>query len=142
MKTSIISILICLFSVITFGQTSEDVADAEVKSEISSDTEVKKKEYVLGGKKKKAKDLFFITQNSPNPFNSFTAINYHLTMKAEASIVFYNKDNQVYRTVKLSGKDLHGSVLLSRGMFETGKYQYAFVVNGEVIDFKTMVVTD
>ncbi len=91
---------------------------------------------------KTAKDLFFITQNSPNPFKTYTSINYHLTVEAEVSVLFYDKDNQLYRTIKLSSKDLHGSLVLSRDMFEPGKYQYAFVVNGEIVDFKTMVVTD
>lgn len=134
--------LIISFSGVAQEVDSTGVVSSKIENNAEEDVEAEKS-YKVGDKIRNGKDLFFITQNSPNPFTSFTSINYHLTIEAdEIKIMFYGKDNALYRTINLNGKDLHGSLILSRDMFEAGKYTYVFVVNGEMIKSKIMVVKD
>lgn len=135
--------LIFLFLLISGLSFSQGIDQENLESEVTEQTENKERIYQIGENKRTGKDLFFISQNSPNPFTSYTSINYHLTIEvAEIKIMFYDKNNQLYRTIELDGTKLHGSLVLSRDMFEAGKYTYAFIVNGEIIDSKVLVVKD
>ena len=79
-------------------------------------------------------------QNTPNPFNQVSQINYFLPEDSnEASIFIYNLNGKQVRKYDLRTKG-HGSVDV--GGFEAGMYIYTMVVDGQELGSKRMILTE
>lgn len=77
-------------------------------------------------------------QNSPNPFNTGTQINYFLPQGVVgASIVFYDSYGNQVKTVPLT-QNGNGTLNVNAGSLSNGLYSYSLVINGSVIDTKRM----
>ena len=79
-------------------------------------------------------------QNSPNPFNQVSQINYFLPEDSnEASIFIYNLSGKQIRRYDLRTKG-HSSIEV--GGFEAGMYIYTLVVDGKELGNKRLILTE
>lgn len=79
-------------------------------------------------------------QNSPNPFNTGTKINYYLpegTMGA--TIVFYDTYGNQIKTIQLNQTG-NGTLTITPDNLTNGIYSYSLIVNNTVVDTKKMVL--
>jgi len=79
--------------------------------------------------------------NTPNPFTQKTVINYFLPQKVNnAALTITDMNGKLMKTVTLTqaGK---GQVVVEAGQLSAGTYKYALIVNGQLIDAKSMVLT-
>ncbi|HEY6977910.1 MAG TPA: tail fiber domain-containing protein [Chitinophagaceae bacterium] len=82
-----------------------------------------------------------LAQNSPNPFNQSTVINYLLPQNtANAFIRITDVNGRLIKNIAATAKG-KGQVILQAGELAAGIYQYSLVVNGKLIDTKKMVLT-
>ena len=82
-----------------------------------------------------------LKQNSPNPFNKNTVINYYLPEQAGNAVVNISDINgKVIKSIAVTQKG-QGQLLLEAGQLNAGTYQYSFIINGQVVDTKKMVLT-
>ncbi len=82
----------------------------------------------------------YISQNMPNPTNSEAIIKYYLPENSGNAIVrFFSLSGQVMKEVDLENKG-QGEIKVNLHRMATGSYMYALIVDGELIDTKTMVV--
>jgi hypothetical protein len=83
----------------------------------------------------------FIKQNSPNPFNSSTKIEYLVPEGAgNAAIYFYDMQGAQKKVVKLNQKG-ESSITINGGEFTPGMYLYSLIIDDKLIDTKRMVLT-
>lgn len=81
-----------------------------------------------------------LEQNTPNPFNGVTTINYTLPENTtNATITITGINGQVIRTVNLNGKG-KGQLLLQAEELSAGSYMYSLHVNGNLIDTKSLLL--
>lgn len=79
-------------------------------------------------------------QNTPNPFNSGTKINYYLPEgMMGAAIVFYDNYGNQIKTIPLSQTGT-GTLNITSDNLGNGIYSYSLMVNGNIIDTKRMVL--
>lgn len=86
-------------------------------------------------------EKIFLGQNSPNPFEGKTSINYYIPETvATASIVFYSVSGQL---IKKEPINTFGSGTLDLNASEVagGMYTYALEVDGKIADTKRMMVS-
>ncbi len=79
-------------------------------------------------------------QNTPNPFNTGTKINYYLpegTMGA--TIIFYDNYGDQIKALQLSQTG-NGTLNVTPDNLSNGIYSYSLIVNGNIIDTKKMVL--
>lgn len=82
-----------------------------------------------------------LDQNTPNPFNGYTVINYNLpdnTTSAKLMITAVN--GQLIREISLNGKG-KGQVQLQANELNAGSYLYSLYVNGQMVDTKTLLLS-
>jgi hypothetical protein len=80
-----------------------------------------------------------LSQNFPNPFASQTTIDYFIPENvSEAHLNFYNSSGALIKTVKLSGAG-EGTLNVSAATLRNGTYTYSLVLDGQIIESKTMV---
>jgi len=80
-------------------------------------------------------------QNSPNPFQTETTIEYYISENSkETSLFIYNLQGKELKKVPISIKG-KGNVVIKGSEFEAGMYIYSLIVDGVLIDTKTMVLT-
>lgn len=81
-----------------------------------------------------------LEQNTPNPFNGVTTINYILPENTtNATITITGINGQVIRTVNLNGKG-KGQLLLQADELSAGSYMYSLHVNGKLVDTKSLLL--
>jgi len=79
-----------------------------------------------------------LRQNIPNPFDTFTTIEYQLPEHVDAaSLVIYDLNGRTIATYDISGK---GSVEFITEKLDSGIYVYAIVANGKNIVNKKMLI--
>jgi hypothetical protein len=80
-------------------------------------------------------------QNSPNPFNEKTIIEYEIGEKAfsEANIYVFDLNGKLLKTYPLNSAK--GNIEISAFELEPGMYLYSLVVNKKEIDTKRMILT-
>ncbi|MGZ3932071.1 MAG: tail fiber domain-containing protein [Bacteroidia bacterium] len=84
----------------------------------------------------------YVKQNTPNPFNKETSIDYYISEKAaEAGILIFDMNGKLLKTLKLNGRG-SGSVSISASDLQPGMYFYSLIVNGKEIDTKKMILTE
>ena len=82
-----------------------------------------------------------LQQNSPNPFNNTTTINYSLPKAySSAKIIITNSNGVVLKQINLSAKG-NGSVNINASTLAAGAYQYSLYVDGKIIDTKKMMLS-
>ena len=85
-------------------------------------------------------DLPVLLQNIPNPTDQNTVIHYYIPDNTiDASLEFFSISGQLLRSVNLekSGK---GSLNVDISNIPSGNYKYSLVVDGQIIDTKSMGV--
>ena len=81
-------------------------------------------------------------QNSPNPFNASTTIEYYLKENTlNAMINIYDMNGTQLQTIPLDGTG-YGNITINGGEYNSGMYLYALIADGQVVDTKQMVLTD
>lgn len=81
-------------------------------------------------------------QNSPNPFNTSTEIQYYLPEEVqEGTIYIFNMQGTLISSKKA---DTHGksSITINASELNAGMYIYSLVIDGKEIDSKRMILTD
>lgn len=106
----------------------------ELKTQLAELMKVNKQFATLNGNENK------LMQNSPNPFNTVTKIEYVVTSEANNYITVSNLEGKPIKTVKLTGKG-KGIVELSAGTLSSGTYTYSLYANGNLVDTKLMVIS-
>lgn len=82
-----------------------------------------------------------LLQNSPNPFNEKTAIQYVLPEGASNAVIYVNDMNgKAIKTVVLD-KSKNGEININANTLGAGSYTYSLVVDGVIIDTKRMLLT-
>lgn len=82
-----------------------------------------------------------LEQNTPNPFNGSTLINYNLPENTtNAKLVITSINGQVVRTLNLAGKG-KGQVQLQASELQAGSYMYSLYVNGNLVDTKALLLS-
>jgi hypothetical protein len=81
-------------------------------------------------------------QNSPNPFNKNTQIEYFLSeITQNAMINIYDMNGSQLKSIPLNQKG-KGSITINGSEFKAGMYMYSLIADGQLIDTKRMVLTD
>ena len=82
-----------------------------------------------------------LKQNVPNPFNGQTNINYFLPVNnGNAYITFITTDGQTLKSVKLAGNG-NGTITLKASELPSSAYKYALIIDGRIIDTKSMILS-
>ncbi len=85
-----------------------------------------------------ADDIPVLLQNIPNPSDHQTTINYYLPDHyGSASLEFYSYSGQQITTVPIKDSG-RGSLRVDISNLPNGNYTYSLIVDGQVIDTKTM----
>lgn len=83
----------------------------------------------------------YLEQNTPNPFNKATNIQYNLPSKfVKAQVIITDKYGQTLKQMNISGSG-KGSINIDASTFAAGVYNYALVVDGIVTSSRQMVLT-
>jgi trimeric autotransporter adhesin len=80
-----------------------------------------------------------LQQNTPNPFRSATVINYTLPQHVSGAQIIITDVNG--NTIKKATVSASGSLTVAAGSLASGTYKYSLVVDGKLVDTKTMVLT-
>jgi hypothetical protein len=81
-------------------------------------------------------------QNTPNPFNTDTKIDYSLNDSINKAYIIINDLNgNEIKQIELSMKG-HGSVIIHGSELKAGMYLYTLIANNIIIDTKRMVLTE
>lgn len=88
-----------------------------------------------------AQDMPLLSQNQPNPFNEKTIIRFYLPKGTRAaSIKVFDNSGSVHRLFVLNGEG-PGTIEIDGNTLAAGTYYYSLLVDRNVIDTKTMVLT-
>lgn len=84
-----------------------------------------------------------LSQNTPNPFNRSTTINYQVQSDAsEALICIYNLGGVQLKQYPINVTGAKGQLIVEASTLAPGMYVYGLVVDGKLCDAKRMVVTE
>lgn len=88
-----------------------------------------------------AQDLPLLSQNQPNPFSEKTVIRFYLPKGTKgASIKVFDNAGAVYRLFALTGEG-PGIIEIEANSLAAGTYYYSLLLENNVIDTKTMMIT-
>jgi hypothetical protein len=88
-----------------------------------------------------AQDLPVLSQNRPNPFSEKTIIRFYLPKGTNAaSIKVFDNSGSVYRMFALNGEG-PGTIEIEGNTLAAGTYYYSLLVDHNLIDTKTMMIT-
>lgn len=84
----------------------------------------------------------YIKQNSPNPFNKETSIDYFIAEKSSAaSILVFDMNGKRLKTFRIESNG-KGSLTINANEFQPGIYYYSLIINNKEIDTKKMILTE
>jgi len=87
------------------------------------------------------KDMPTLSQNAPNPFHETTVIRFYVPKGSkDASIRVTDTSGAVIRLFSLNGFGT-GSITIEANSMAPGNYPYSLVVDRQMVDTKTMVIT-
>lgn len=79
-------------------------------------------------------------QNQPNPFNNTTTINFDLPSEAISSVLhIFDFNGKLVKTIVIEKSE--SQYILNTNSLKSGIYAYSLVIDGVVVDTKTMVLT-
>lgn len=82
-----------------------------------------------------------LDQNTPNPFNTQTSINFYLPLSVgSASIYIYDMNGTQLKSYSISERG-KGVISIQATEFSAGMYLYSLITDGKVIDTKRMILT-
>lgn len=82
-----------------------------------------------------------LLQNTPNPFNEKTEINYFIPENSNQAIIFiYNMNGVQLKEFVLKDKG-KGKIVINGAEFEAGMYLYALIIDNKEISTKRMILT-
>ena len=85
-------------------------------------------------------NTIILDQNSPNPFNEETFINYTIPKNvSKALIMIYDNSGQVLKKVIINDRG-EGSLHVYAEKLSSGIYSYSLIADGQTIDTKQMVL--
>ncbi|HLF64239.1 MAG TPA: M28 family peptidase [Saprospiraceae bacterium] len=114
------------------SQSIESLPSEEVREQVSGTNDVE------GQQPKNV----YLHQNKPNPFDESTTISYWVKTAFQydhAEIVIMDLNGKVIRRLGTSPQQGMNEVLYHHGYRATGTYVYALVVDGRVVEERTMV---
>lgn len=83
-----------------------------------------------------------LQQNSPNPFNHDTRINYYLPDDVQSATLYvYNMQGTQMKSYQLSGRGQSSHIIYAQE-FVSGMYLYTLIADGIKVDTKRMVLTE
>ncbi|WP_171609458.1 tail fiber domain-containing protein [Limnovirga soli] len=81
-----------------------------------------------------------LSQNIPNPFNNYTVIRYQVPQQSKQAVINITAaDGKIVKLINLSAKN-NGQLNLQTSELAAGTYRYSLIVDGKLIDTKTMVL--
>lgn len=81
-------------------------------------------------------------QNAPNPFNIETTIKYSVPSTAKSANIFvYDINGNKKKSFSLSERG-EGNIKIAANGLSQGIYFYSMVIDGEILDSKTMLITE
>lgn len=84
----------------------------------------------------------YIRQNSPNPFNKETIIEFFIAEKnAASSMLIMDMTGKLLKTLKLNSSG-SGSVTINSNELTPGMYYYSLIVNAKEVGTKKMILTE
>src|SRR3972149_8777765 len=91
-------------------------------------------------KDKTSENGSILFQNTPNPFDENTQIDYYLAENTSAGIYIYDMNGAHLKNIPLYRKG-YGNITIKGGELQGGMYMYALIAGGKVIDTKRMILT-
>jgi len=89
----------------------------------------------------KVGEMPFVEQNAPNPFSAQTEIMYYIPRNANGGVMqITDRSGKVLKSISIQETGA-GKVVLDANELAAGSYYYTFMVDGRIIDTKTMVLT-
>lgn len=87
-------------------------------------------------------DEFELYQNSPNPFNPNTTIEYRLGKSAVVTLNIYNLRGELVRSFRQGTQEPgRHSVIFNGTLLPSGMYVYGLEINGVIADSKKMIIS-
>ncbi|MCK9421890.1 MAG: T9SS type A sorting domain-containing protein [Bacteroidales bacterium] len=129
-----------LITAIKEQQKTIDLLTENIAKSSYDPTNIFLKEGFINNEQSSSINLLY--QNSPNPFNKHTTIEFFLAQGVNsASILFYNlQGTQIKRTViSERGKS---NIIIKDSEFKPGMYYYSLLVDGIVVSIKRMIIQD
>ncbi|HXD91718.1 MAG TPA: tail fiber domain-containing protein [Bacteroidia bacterium] len=85
------------------------------------------------------KDVAVLNPNTPNPFAEQTVIEYNIPSTANlAQLLFYDAKGKQIKTINITEKG-QGQLILFANDLSNGIYNYALIIDGQLIDTKKMI---
>lgn len=83
----------------------------------------------------------YLDQNMPNPFNENTIIKCYLPSNTQSAMIkVFNTNGSTIQTFNLSNTGIQ-QITISGNTLPAGNYLYSLIINGNIVDTKTMVLT-
>lgn len=83
-----------------------------------------------------------LKQNAPNPFSDNTVIQYYIPKHIQkAQLMLTNLNGQIVKTIDISSPG-SGQVTLASNSLSAGAYLYTLILDGQIFETKTMVLTE
>lgn len=81
-------------------------------------------------------------QNSPNPFNQTSTIEYHIPNNASsASIYIFTLNGVLMQSLPIMSFG-HGQITINASALTAGMYIYSLTIDGQIVDTKRMILTE
>ncbi len=83
----------------------------------------------------------FLSQNTPNPFNQTSKIDYYLPDEMRNAVLYiYNMKGLQIKTIPIQTKG-NGNITINSSELSPGMYIYTLIADGKEIDTKRMILT-
>lgn len=83
----------------------------------------------------------YLLQNAPNPFSQNTVIRYNIPSGIhDARLSIMNAEGKQAKVYSLQNRGLN-TITINAGTLSAGAYSYSLIVDGKLVDSKTMVIT-
>ena len=84
----------------------------------------------------------FLNQNVPNPFKGQTELDYFIPANAtSAKIAIFGTGGQLIKSVDIKDQG-KGKLTLTASDIPSGNYHYSLILDGQIIDTKTMSIVE
>jgi hypothetical protein len=78
----------------------------------------------------------------PNPFNELATIEYYIPSEViSATLYIYDLQGKQIKSFNVSTRE-YGNIIITANEFLPGMYKYALITDGQLVDTKTMILTE